>query len=241
MATVLSKQAFTDETETKPYLKISGNADDDLLRQLINRATAVILSETRRKMKYSPTAGTGIYTSTTTPKESILDGTGTPSLFLPQYPVQSIQLVKVRDTTYSTWVTLLAGDYIFDAGTGRLLMASAVPPVAGVWPDWPQSVWVDFKAGYDFDNSTDPDPDVYALKGFTWDAVRFWYLNRTNNPMVQSESSQPYSYTKRRFDGTNRHGLPAEIVAALGPYIKPLADYSTPATVLPTIGDRGWN
>jgi hypothetical protein len=113
--------------------------------------------------------------------EQILDGTGTPALFLRQYLVNSTVTVHERAGVGYAWEVVDSEDYEFEVG-GRGLFHSLV------WTRGNRNYRVRYTEGF-----TTMPGDVEQL---ILDIVAARWNNRENDPMMKSETIGDYSYTR---------------------------------------------
>lgn len=86
----ISPVALTDLESARDYLKLGTNERDPWITAIINEATGVMEQMTRRRLK------SRVYDGTTWPV-LLLDGDGSNSLLLPEYPVTAVSSVRWRD------------------------------------------------------------------------------------------------------------------------------------------------
>ena len=217
MATSISDNALTTLQRTKDYLSITVDTFDLVLERLINGAAKMTEQITKRKLKYDESDGLtqGVYTPATTPQDSLLNGNGTPELWLPQFPVIEITLVRSRDTPSSSWVTIDSDNYLNRPETGQLSLSNATLPTTGVWPKGVQTVEVTYKAGFDFASEDLP----FNVEQFQWLFVHYYFSQRKRDPGMQSETlTGVYSYNRKRLDPV--WGIPRDIVVLVEGYRK---------------------
>lgn len=183
-AASLAANALIALDDFKDYMGISGGTNDHILIPLITRATQYIESYCGRKFYYDGTTY-GVYTSSTTPRDSIYDGAGSNVIVLRQRPVVSItqiqSLISIADgSDYLDSVDL--DDARIDKGSGRLTLTGYI------FEKGEQNVYVDYKAGY----STIPADLQQACMELT----KTWWMNRQMNDMLIEERLDKYWYRK---------------------------------------------
>lgn len=142
--------------QAKAYLQLTSATDDTLLNMIVDGTNQAIYRETGRMLKRGAVDF-----------DDVVDGPGTGSLFLPEYPVSSLTSVdNVQMTGNNTFTTLYAyaaTDFQLEPKGGRLILIR----LPGVWPAYAHSIRLKYKAGY----ATLP-PDLVAA-ACQWIAVQY--------------------------------------------------------------------
>lgn len=151
---------------------------------IINGVTRAIQQETGRKFRYKPASNLGSYNPTSTPDDSIYDGSGSGRLFLINYPIVSVATIQ---TTYvitsgvKDVATINSDDYrlIKEHGIIELVRLPEIPH--NVFLEHPQSVEVNYKAGYGA--TTFPDDLKIAAYGY----AAHWWRQRNKDGTLTEE------------------------------------------------------
>lgn len=216
----LKDNALTTLNETKDQLGITGTEQNAIIENFINAAADMTELITRRKLKFdeNPDSKPGVYTPILTPSQSLIDGNGRDRLFLPEWPIRSIQLIRTRDVAFGSWVELTAEDYYYKSDEGYIVVGNIVQPTSSVWPLGRQTVEVTWKAGYTMDEIP------ATIRQFQWDFVQWRLASRKRDPGKSSENlSGVYSYTMKSGDAIDEEtGLPKSMVTSVRAFARGL-------------------
>lgn len=160
----------------KAWLKVRVDTSDDLLMALEERASEIVQRELRWYFGE--------------PRETveILDGTGTPKLFLKQMPSDGAVVMESRGGTNDAWTVMSADDYELE---GRGLYARS----AYIWARGMRNFRATYKEGF-----ATPPKDIQQVVMDLVSAI--W--NRQGHEGFASESIGDYSYTVEDLDNLPR-------------------------------------
>lgn len=143
----LIPQALTTRARAKSFLGIGRDSYDSLIDILINIATSAIEKYCERSF----------LRQTYTNEE--LDGPGSNTIVLPEYPVASITQIQERTTDepdVDSWQTIDDKEY-FWYEDGRVIKRS------GNWLNCPQRYRITYAAGYLIAFASEDDDDLHTL------------------------------------------------------------------------------
>lgn len=135
----LSSDALTTVAAVKEYLGITHADHDGLIEGLVEAVSAQFNSYCGRKLAardYSHQSGDAAYD----PDNALLSGSGYPELLLPQYPVVSLDTLRVAGAVVQP--STGGAGYYLDAGAGVLTLVGAV------FPRGPHNVALVYRAGF---------------------------------------------------------------------------------------------
>lgn len=190
--------------DLKEFMNITTNADDEIIENVIASATSYIEAYCGRKFLYD-NDDWGVYTSSTTPHDSIYDG-GEQFIYLTQFPVISITSIYyvssvATDGTITT-EAYNAGDYTTNKLTGRVTHLRT-------WKAGEQNIYVNYKAGYLY-------ADIpAALKQACREIAKIFYFDRQANPNIARRDSPEYK-EERHY----KEQVPPWIKTLINPYKK---------------------
>ncbi|MBW1666718.1 MAG: phage head-tail connector protein [Deltaproteobacteria bacterium] len=142
----VDSDALTSLDNVKEFLGISGNTDDALLENLIDRVTDLFESYCDRKFKAAD------YTE-------YHDGKGSDKLFPDQFPINSV--ASIHDDTDWTW----GSDTLIDSDDYRIVDGAYIQCKSDTFTDDVQNVKVVYNAGYD---SIPEDLEQAAIMQVAW-------------------------------------------------------------------------
>lgn len=128
MVVALAANAIIDETYFKTYLKLSGVAEDDLIKQIINGVSTLI--ENYCGSKFINQAVTEVH-----------DGSGSNIQVVENCPIAGLTSIKYEFDT-PTPVLQTITDFKFNGGAGLIKY------MEGVFPEGWQNVQIIFSSGY---------------------------------------------------------------------------------------------
>lgn len=168
--------SFITLVEAKAYLGITVATYDDLLESIINGVAAAMETSCKRKLKardYSYLVGD---------EEAILNGNNLTTLYVPEYPVNSITTFRVDETAYTT----TNDDYSDSTGfkwwkNGKLFFET-------VFSAYMRNVQLVYNAGYADGSAEYLDLKTIQLKLTSYD----W--ERRGHETYKSEKIGNYSY-----------------------------------------------
>lgn len=115
----LGTYALITLADLEEYANITITDHEPLLERLIDAATGLFETYTRRKLKargFSYDSDSDDYD----PDNAILDGTGTDELALPQYPINSVATLRINETAIDARASLYNYGYVIDKAGGIL-------------------------------------------------------------------------------------------------------------------------
>jgi len=136
----LAANALTSVSNVKEYLGITSTTYDTLIEQFINRVSDYMERYCRRNFK-----------KTTFIQK--YDGDGTSSLVLRNYPIESIEYVKITKYPTAEFTTLYEADLQVDKVAGKISIAPrigavATPIAVQIFAVGHQNIEVKYVAGY---------------------------------------------------------------------------------------------
>jgi len=117
--------ALTTLAKLKAFLSIGHTTSDTLLEDCIDRTTAIFEEYTRRNLKardYHYDSDDGDYDA----DNAILDGTGTDTVNLPQYPAVSLTTLRVNTTAITERDTILSVGWVLDKQNGIVTLVGYI-------------------------------------------------------------------------------------------------------------------
>lgn len=118
----LGTHALITLADLEEYANITITDHEQLLERLIDAATSLFETYTRRKLKaraYSYDSDSGDYDS----DNAVFDGNGTDKMALPQYPVNSVTTLRINETEIDARPSLYNNGYVVDKQGGIITLS----------------------------------------------------------------------------------------------------------------------
>lgn len=109
----LNPFALTDVESARDYLGLTSNDDDAWITVIVNEATALLERRTRRKLK------SRAYDGMQAPL-LLLDGDGSNSIVVPEYPVTAISSARYRDVNDVYTAIVITSARLYESGIVEL-------------------------------------------------------------------------------------------------------------------------
>jgi uncharacterized phiE125 gp8 family phage protein len=157
MATTTKSTTLFSLGAVKAYLKVEGDAHDELLVTIADGVSQRIESYTSRLFVEREVV-------------ELLDGNGRQDAFLRHFPAQSLTALRIRYSLLDAWTDLdVATEAVLDAARGRILLTALS------FPKGPLSAEATYDAGYDAQDGPDLPADVVQAG---LDYVKYLYDRR---------------------------------------------------------------
>lgn len=117
--------ALTSLANLKEYLNITGDGNDTLLENLVDRATELIENFTNRKLKardYHYDSDESAYDS----DNAVMDGNDRDRMIMPQHPVNTVTTVRINTLSISVRSTVFDTGYVLDKKNGIIFLAGYI-------------------------------------------------------------------------------------------------------------------
>jgi len=118
----LGTYALITLADLEEYANITITDHEQLLERLIDAATSLFETYTRRKLKaraYSYDSDSGDYD----PDNAVFDGNGTDKMILPQYPVNSVATLRINETEIDARASIYNLGYLIEKQNGIITLS----------------------------------------------------------------------------------------------------------------------